>query len=30
MVIYESKDKNTTQGKLAEPIGSPVAPLRCK
>ena len=26
VVIYRCKDKNTTQGKLAELIGSPVAP----
>ena len=25
VVIYRSKDKNTTQGKLAELVGSPVA-----
>ena len=30
MVKYRSKDKNTTQGNLAELVGSPVAPLRCK
>ena len=26
VVIYRCKDKNTTQGKLAELVGSPVAP----
>ena len=26
MVAYRSKDKNTTQGNLAELVGSPVAP----
>lgn len=26
----KSKDKNTTQGNLAEPVGSPVAPIWCK
>lgn len=30
VVIYSSKDKNTTQGNLAELVGSPVAPLWCK
>ena len=30
IVIYKSKDKNTTQGNLAELVGSPVAPFRCK
>lgn len=32
VVIYKGKDKNTTQviKKPAEPVGSPVAPLRCK
>ena len=30
MVIYKSKDKNKTQGNLAELVDSPVAPLRCK
>ena len=30
MVLYKSEDKNTTQGNLAELVGSPVAPLRCK
>ena len=30
MVIYRSKDKNTTQGNLAELVGSPVAPIWCK
>lgn len=30
MVIYKSKDKNTTQDNLVELVGSPVAPLRCK
>ena len=30
VVIYRSKDKNTTQGILAELVGSPVAPLWCK
>ena len=30
VVIYRCKDKNTTQGKLAELVGSPVAPLWCK
>ena len=30
VVIYWDKDKNTTQGKLAEPVGSPVAPSWCK
>ncbi len=30
MVIYSSKDKNTTQDNLAELVGSPVAPLWCK
>ena len=28
--IDRSKDKNTTQGNLAELVGSPVAPFRCK
>ena len=28
--IYRSKDKNTTQGNLAELVGSPVAPNWCK
>ena len=27
VVIYRCKDKNTTQGKLAELVGSPVVPL---
>ena len=30
VVIYRSKDKNTTQDNLAELVGSPVAPFRCK
>jgi len=30
MVIYKSRDKNTTQGNFAELVGSPVAPLWCK
>ena len=30
MVKYRSKDKNTTQGNLAELVGSPVALLRCE
>ena len=30
VVIYKCKDKNTTQGNLAELVGSPVAPLWCK
>ena len=30
VVIYRSKDKNTTQGNLAELVGSPVAPVWCK
>jgi len=30
VVIYRGKDKNTTQGNLAEPVGSPVAPFWCK
>ncbi len=30
MVIYRGKDKNTTQGNLAELVGSPVAPIWCK
>lgn len=30
VVIYRCKDKNTTQGELAELVGSPVAPLWCK
>ena len=30
VVIYRNKDKNTTQGSLAELVGSPVAPLWCK
>ena len=30
VVIYRGKDKNTTQGKFAELVGSPVAPLWCK
>ena len=30
VVIYRGKDKNTTQGNLVEPVGSPVAPLWCK
>ena len=29
MVKYRSKDKNTTQGNLAELVDSPVAPLWC-
>ncbi len=27
VVIYRCKDKNTTQGNLAELVGSPVAPF---
>lgn len=27
MILYKGKDKNTTQGHLAEPVGSPVTPL---
>lgn len=27
VVIYKGKDKNKTQGSLAEPVGSPVAPI---
>lgn len=30
VLVYRSKDKNTTQGNLAELVGSPVAPLWCK
>ena len=30
VVIYRCKDKNTTQGNLAELVGSPVAPFGCK
>ena len=30
VVIYRCKDKNTTQGNLAELVGSPVAPIWCK
>lgn len=30
MVACRSKDKNTTQGNLAELAGSPVAPAWCK
>ncbi len=30
VVIYRDKDKNTTQGNLAELVGSPVAPIWCK
>ena len=30
VVIYRGKDKNTTQDNLVEPVGSPVAPFRCK
>ena len=30
VVIYKCKDKNTTQAKLAELVGSPVAPFGCK
>ena len=30
VVIYRSKDKNTTQGNLAELVGSPVSPFWCK
>ena len=30
MIIYKSKDKNTTQDDLAESVGSPVAPYWCK
>ena len=30
VVIYRSKDKNTTQGNLVELVGSPVAPFGCK
>ncbi len=30
VVIYKGKDKNTTQGNLAELVGSPVAPIWCK
>ena len=30
VVIYRSEDKNTTQDKLAERVGSPVAPIWCK
>ena len=30
VVIYRSKDKNTTQGNLAELVGSPDAPFGCK
>lgn len=30
VVVYRSKDKNTTQDILAELVGSPVAPFWCK
>ena len=30
VVIYRSKDKNTTQDNLAELVGSPVALIWCK
>ena len=30
VVIYRGKDKNTTQVKLVELVGSPVAPFGCK
>lgn len=30
VVVYSHKDKNTTQGNLAELVGSPVAPVWCK
>ena len=30
VVIWRDKDKNTTQGNLAELVGSPVAPFGCK
>jgi len=30
MVIYRSKDKNTTQGNLVELVDSPTAPIWCK
>ena len=30
VVIYRDKDKNTTQGNLAELVGSPVASIWCK
>ena len=30
VVIWRGKDKNTTQGNLAELVGSPVAPIWCK
>ena len=30
VVIYRSKDKNTTQVKLVELVGSPVASFWCK
>ena len=30
VLVYRSKDKNTTQDNLAELVGSPVAPLWCK
>ncbi len=30
VVLYRCKDKNTTQAKLAELVGSPVAPFGCK
>ena len=30
VVRYRNKDKNTTQGNLAELVGSPVAPIWCK
>ena len=30
VVSYRGKDKNTTQGNLAELVGSPVAPIWCK
>lgn len=30
MIIYKYKDKNTTQGSLAELVDSPVALIWCK
>lgn len=30
VVIYRDKDKDTTQGNLAELVGSPAAPIWCK
>ena len=30
VVVYRGKDKNTTQGKLAELVGSRVMLIRCK